>query len=226
MKDYLRAQNAFPRRHLVHLTQPDVGFRKNRALNRAIVHAATNHLVFIDGDCVPAVDFVRAHQIACAERFITAGRRLELGPVMTKKLVESPELVKSLSTFGGYLKWAPRILVDGGKNIESGLRIPWLDAHRSKRHIELVGCNFSAPRFALEGVNGFNEEYESPGLGEDSDIHWRMTAKGSQTRSVKFRATLFHLFHPRNYAVSASNFEIFSRCQRDHPLVAPLGLKR
>jgi len=35
-----------------HLSQPDEGWRKNRALNRAILAAKTNYLIFIDGDCI------------------------------------------------------------------------------------------------------------------------------------------------------------------------------
>src|SRR5688572_30826975 len=37
---------------IVHLTQPDVGWRKNQALNNAVKHAAGKYLIFIDGDCV------------------------------------------------------------------------------------------------------------------------------------------------------------------------------
>ena len=44
-----------------HLTQPDVGWRKNRALNRAILAAKNEWLIFIDGDCLVHRRFVEMH---------------------------------------------------------------------------------------------------------------------------------------------------------------------
>ena len=41
-----------------HLTQEDIGWRKNKALNNAIRHAKSNWLIFIDGDCVLHRHFV------------------------------------------------------------------------------------------------------------------------------------------------------------------------
>lgn len=226
MRKYLETQEAFPAARLVHLTQQDRGFRKNKALNQAIRKATSGHLIFIDGDCVPAVDFVKSHQTASSNRFVTAGRRLELGPIVSEKLRENPKIVENLSRFTGFCRWIPRILLDKGKNIESGLRIPFLDMFRSNQSINLVGCNFSCPKKFLEEINGFNEEYESPGLGEDTDIDWRLKAQNRITVSVKFRATLFHLYHPRIYTVSNVNFEIFSRSKRDGQVVTRNGLER
>ena len=42
-------------------TQPDEGFRKAMAVNRAIRKASGEQLIFLDGDCVPFKDFIRRH---------------------------------------------------------------------------------------------------------------------------------------------------------------------
>ena len=34
----------------------------------------------------------------------------------------------------------------------------------------IVGCNFSLYRETIEKINGFDENYEGPGFGEDADI--------------------------------------------------------
>ena len=39
----------------------DIGFRKNMMLNRSIVEAKTELLVFIDGDCIPHKHFVKEY---------------------------------------------------------------------------------------------------------------------------------------------------------------------
>ena len=44
-----------------HLTQEDTGWRKERALNRAVVAAHTDWLIFVDGDCVLHPRFVEMH---------------------------------------------------------------------------------------------------------------------------------------------------------------------
>jgi glycosyltransferase involved in cell wall biosynthesis len=46
---------------LFHLSQPDDGWNKNKALNRAAVFAHTDYLIFIDGDCVLHPRFMEYH---------------------------------------------------------------------------------------------------------------------------------------------------------------------
>ncbi len=44
-----------------HITQPDLGWRKNYALNKAIVASKTDYLVFIDEGCVLHPRFMEFH---------------------------------------------------------------------------------------------------------------------------------------------------------------------
>ena len=64
---------------LQHLTQLDKGWRKNRALNRAVVAARASWLIFIDGDCIPHRKFVEWHLRMAAPKNICAGARIKLG---------------------------------------------------------------------------------------------------------------------------------------------------
>ncbi|HEY0046284.1 MAG TPA: glycosyltransferase, partial [Flavobacterium sp.] len=58
MLDDLRNKISMP---LVHVWQEDDGFQKSRILNKAIVAARSNYLIFTDGDCIPRKDFVATH---------------------------------------------------------------------------------------------------------------------------------------------------------------------
>lgn len=58
---------------LYHLTQPDIGWRKNLALNRAIAASNTDYLVFIDEDCVLHPRFMEFHIKWANEKAILAG---------------------------------------------------------------------------------------------------------------------------------------------------------
>lgn len=196
---------------LHHLTQPDLGFRKNCALNRAIKHARSDLLIFIDGDCVPHTHFISAHITASHLGAVSTGRRVELGPRYSDKLMANPSLIKSLSNTYKYLAWLPAMQLDGIKNPESGIRLSWLHRYTSRKTLSIVGCNFSCDKKALTAINGFNEEYTAPGIGEDSDIEWRLIRAGYRVQNIKFLAPLFHLHHARGYELSQKNVDIYDR---------------
>ena len=49
---------SYPLKHVWH---EDVGFRKCLILNKAILAASADYLIFTDGDCIPRKDFVEQH---------------------------------------------------------------------------------------------------------------------------------------------------------------------
>jgi len=62
---------------------------------------------------------------------------------------------------------------------------------------KLSGCNWGICKSDLIRVNGFDEDYVRPGVGEDHDIEWRLLAAGVKIRSVKNRAIVYHLHHSK-----------------------------
>ena len=54
----LKALIAIP---IVHVWHEDDGFQKTKILNKAILAARSDYLIFTDGDCVPRKDFVATH---------------------------------------------------------------------------------------------------------------------------------------------------------------------
>jgi glycosyltransferase involved in cell wall biosynthesis len=197
-----------------HLSQEDDGFRKNIALNRAISASNTEHLIFIDGDCVPHKDFIAAHQAYIGVGIATSGRRLELGERISTKLRSGKTGLRKLSHPFLLVLHMPALLLDHAKNIESGIACGMLHRLTRNRNIRLLGCNFSCHKQDLLKVNGFNEDYRSPGIGEDSDIDWRLVKSGVTIKNVKFSAIQYHLYHPRSYVVSEKNIELFERTKK------------
>lgn len=197
-----------------HLTQEDIGFRKNRALNRATIAANSDYLIFIDGDCIPHPRFVEGHLREASKSKICAGRRVELGEGLSVRLKKEPKFVSALCTNFGM---AGSLFMDSyvrAKNPEAGFYWPSLQVFMRGRELSLVGCNFSCSREALEKINGFNEDFQSPGLGEDSDIEWRFIRAGFSMKNVKFVTPLFHLYHPRNQWLDPKNIEIFESTKK------------
>jgi cellulose synthase/poly-beta-1,6-N-acetylglucosamine synthase-like glycosyltransferase len=208
--------------NLRHLTQDDLGFRKNRALNRAVCLARSDYLIFIDGDCVPHTRFIEMHLSQSDARAVCAGRRVELGPRFSRRLIEEPASLRAFQNPWLYLLLAPSLHRDAIKNYEVGFALPLLQRITRKRPLHIVGCNFSCSRKALEEVNGFDEKFEGPGIGEDSDLEWRLAAAGYRVKNIKFSAPVYHLHHERSSMTSNRNHQLMVatqaqnlwRCQR------------
>ncbi|MCX6308467.1 MAG: glycosyltransferase [Bacteroidia bacterium] len=85
MKEFIAT---YPFKHSwQHLTQEDLGWRKNRALNRAILASNTDYLVFIDGDCVLHPRFMEMHHRFSNGNRILAGKRIKLNDALTEDLL-------------------------------------------------------------------------------------------------------------------------------------------
>lgn len=224
ISNYLASQKIIS--HPIHLTQEDKGFRKNRALNRAIIASNTEHLIFIDGDCVPHPGFVSAHQRYSGESICATGRRVELGPAISSKLRTSQYTIEKLANPFLYLLNMPSFRKDGINDYELGLPLGFLQRFTSARSIRLVGCNLSCHRKDLYKINGFNEDYEFPGIGEDSDIDWRLKSVGVEIVNVKFSAVQYHLHHERGYGISEANLEILDKTQQQGSYYCKHGIDR
>ena len=65
-----------------------------------------------------------------------------------------------------------------------------------RRQNVLLGCNFSCWKADLERINGFDEEFTTPGGGEDTDVERRFALADVRPLSVKHRAICYHQWHP------------------------------
>lgn len=186
-----------------HISQKDDGWRKNIALNNAIRNATGDYLIFLDGDIVPYQNFVEMHtKLAEVNRFLS-GRRVEMGPFFSKLIRNRKLSYRTIEKF--YPIFLPFLLIDKARHVEEGLFFkPGSYFERKlnlkkKKKMMLVGCNFSCFKKDLERINGFDEDYLSPSVGEDVDLSWRLNHFGVTYKSVRYIANTFHLFHGRNW---------------------------
>lgn len=181
----------------VHIWQEDDGWRKNRILNAAVRASNTPYLVFIDGDCLPARDFLYDHWSEREERRVLLGRRVEMSERWSKSLT----MEKVLS--GKFEHIGVAELMDGLKGralrLEDGIRIKskFLRSLSPRKADKILGSNFSIHKKDLVAINGFDEVYEGPGHGEDSDIQYRLSLTGVTGKSIRNLAVEYHVYHPR-----------------------------
>ncbi len=175
----------------VHLWHPDDGFRKTVIMNRAVVEAKTNHLIFLDADCVPQRHFVDDHLYNLAPGICQAGRRIDVFHEGLQSLGNTQPAQLFSRHWLRFLVWS---LQGKARNVEKGLRPPYALARRlpTGRAWSLVGCNFSVCKQDLLAVNGFDERADLHWGAEDSDIDRRLRKAGVRIANLRYRAAAIH----------------------------------
>lgn len=187
--EYLKEQSGMMPFPILHVSQKDQGFRKNEILNKALMAATGEFLVFFDGDCIPHRRCLKEYAIRAkeGEGIAFAGRRLMVSEELTNKMLATRDLTY-LSLF-----YQARY---GSKRLEDGLYLPF---YRKGKSNGLMGCNWGILKKHLTEVNGFDEDYVRAGVGEDVDIEWRLIGNGIKLESMKHRAIVYHLHHKTHY---------------------------
>lgn len=183
----LMDQYPFPIKHLWH---PDDGFAKTVILNRAVLEARGNTLIFLDADCIPQQGFVTDHLRQARPGLCLVGRRINVFREAVDALdcrvpnqIVRNNLVK-------LLWWS----IQGKANhVEHGIRLPaWLATALSGRPWGILGCNFSLTKADLLAVNGFDERHRVQWGAEDSDLQRRLSKHGIMRQSLVARACMIH----------------------------------
>jgi glycosyltransferase involved in cell wall biosynthesis len=210
---------------IIHLWHEDRGWRKNVILNNAIRAAHGEHLVFIDGDCLPGKDFLLDHWKEREQQRILLGRRVETSRRWSEAL--TLECIVS----GEFERYGWRELWDGLRGdslrVEDGIRIPSKILRRALlRNVRgMLGSNFSAAKKDLEAINGFDELYDGPGCGEDSDVQYRLSLIGVTGKSLRNLAILYHIWHePR--PVSDPSWDRFEAVKKTAEPRCRVGLNK
>lgn len=182
---------------IIHIWHKDKGWRKNTILNKAVVAAKSDYLVFIDGDCILEPHFIEEHYNARKQGEVVTGRRVLLTPKTTTYLLQQ-KLYKHSFGIGLFFRLLNETLFHHQKTqMEQMIRLPkWfrtLFIRERKRYI--LGCNFSLYKSDLLSVNGFDERFLYPGYGEDIDLEFRLARKGIPAKSRKCQLVQFHCYH-------------------------------
>lgn len=183
--------------NLVYAWHEDIGFRKTKILNQAILAATGEYLIFTDGDCIPRADFVASHrELAKPGYFIAGGSHIDipeaihleltLDEIRAQRLFE-PRWLRTRGMKLGKLRW---------RLTRSRWAARLLDALTPRPGV-LVGCNSAAWKSDVLAVNGFDESF---GYGsEDRDLGVRLGNHGIQSRRMKHSLVIVHQSHARPY---------------------------
>jgi len=208
-----------------HIWQEDKGFRKNKILNKAVIESVSDYLIFIDADCIPHKAFIEGHLSFSDKNTSLTGRRVNLSYKITNRLSE--DNVRNGFLENNYLA----LIIDGlfGESfyVEKGLYLKnkFLLNYFNKKSRGLLGCNFSLYKEDLLKINGFDERYEAPSIGEDSDVQFRLELLGVKIKSVNHAAVQYHLYHKLQER-PFQNLQLFEEVKKDQISYTPFGLKK
>lgn len=194
-----------------HVHGPDLGWTKNMALNRAVRAAKGRYLIFLDGDCIPHGRFVENHLRLAEPGKSVSGRRVDIGPGYAQRIRDKQVALADLERFGWYVLHYAALIRDQARSLEDGFYIRpqgWFYRHilpRVSRIRGLLGCNFACWKEDLLKINGFDEDYDSPAVGEDTDLEWRFGHIGVTLKSGRNMAIVYHFRHPLRFAGFAEN---------------------
>jgi glycosyltransferase involved in cell wall biosynthesis len=179
-----------------HVWHEDIGFRKCRILNRAVVETGAEYLIFTDGDCIPHPGFVAGHVELARQGYFVSGGCVRLGDAATRAIDEADVL-------SGRVFDARWLLARG----ESGINLrklhlsspPWRSVMNGITTTRPTwnGHNSSTWRDEVLAVNGFDERLGYGGL--DREFGERLERCGMKGIQARYSLICLHLDHPRPY---------------------------
>lgn len=182
---------------VTHLWHKDTGFRKAEILNKAILHASFERLIFVDADIIPRSDYVaNIFKLLKPNYFISGGSHLHLPRPMHENI--SLDDIVSKRFFD--VEYLSKFDIDKKKfklRLEKyGNKARFFDGLFPRKNA-FVGCNAACWKKDALAVNGFDENWGYGGT--DIEFGMRLTNNGVKSRRHSFSLIVLHQEHPRPY---------------------------
>jgi glycosyltransferase involved in cell wall biosynthesis len=207
---------------LTHVWHEHRGFRASEIRNRAILASRGAYCVFLDGDCIPRVDFVLEHRQLAEVGWLVVGNRVLMSKRLTDQVL-SQRLEPELWTF----MEACRARFSSDINRIAPLLQARLGPVRKIRPQYWWGarsCNLGLWRSDLDRVDGFDGSYVGWGL-EDSDLLIRLLRAGVNRKDGRFSTGVLHLWHPlADPSLLSANQMLLDAIQHSNRILAVSGL--
>ena len=209
---------------IMHVWHPDEGYQKCTILNKALVEASGEYLIFTDGDCIPRNDFVETHLKHSKKGYFLSGGAIRL-PLELSRFI-SEDIIKSQVAFERrwLLKNGLDIAFKSTKLIKSKFFTGFMNFITTAK-ATWNGGNASGWKKDFLDVNGFNEELLYG--GQDREFGQRLRNLGVKSKQVRYSAICLHLEHGRPYKTKESirkNREIRKMVKKSRTIKTPNGL--
>ncbi len=209
-----------------HIWHEDNGFQKSQILNKALVAAESEYLIFTDQDCIPREDFIATHIHFAEKGYLLSGGYFKLPMDISLKINENDVIARRAFS----LKWLK----------EQGLKTTFKCSKlfRNKAFAAFMnfitttkatwnGMNSSGWRADMLKINGYNEQMQYG--GQDREFGERLFNLGIKPKQIRYSAICLHLDHKRPYKTAesiAKNRAIRKNTRRSGVVETPFGIKQ
>ncbi|UGU16734.1 glycosyltransferase family 2 protein [Sinomicrobium kalidii] len=186
---------------ITHLWHEDKGYRRQTILNKAIVAAKHEYILFTDGDCIPRADFVETHAKLAKKGYFLSGGYCKL-PMNTSEAIAAND-IKNQDCFK--VNWLKTKGVVSSKN---KLKLSAKDGMANFLNVvtptgaTFNNCNSSAWKSDLIAINGYDERMQYG--GPDRELGERLFNYGIKGKQIRYSAICVHLDHARGYKTPES----------------------
>lgn len=209
-----------------HIWQEDDGFQKCRIMNKALLAAKGDYVIFTDGDCIPRKDFVEQHVRLSEANTYLSGGYFKL-PMDISTLITEDDIINQRP-------FDPDWLVSQGmKKTHKFMKLTAKGAWASFLNFisptrkTWNGHNASCYKQHALAVNGFEEKMQYG--GQDCEFGDRLVNYGLKTKRIRYSAVCVHLDHKRGYVTPemlANSRAIRQDTKANKVIKARLGLEQ
>lgn len=183
--------------NIKHVWQEDEGFRKCEIVNKGIILAEEEYIIFLDGDCIPKENFVFEHISQAQPNTFLTGSFIRL-PMTISILIDRETIINQECFEWNWL--IKNGLQKNRKNSKINMKkflVPLFNKISPAR-TNFKGGNASAWKKDLLQINGF--DHRMAWGGEDRELGERLKNIGIKGKHVRYSAIIIHLDHSRGYA--------------------------
>jgi len=179
-----------------HVWQEDDGFQKCRIMNKAILAAEGEYMIFTDGDCIPRKDFVEQHlQLSEPNTYLSGGYfklPMDISQSITREDITSQHAFEVDWLISMGMKKTHKMM----KLTASGAWANFLNKISPARPT-WNGHSASCYKKHILAVNGFEETMQYG--GQDCEFGDRLVNYGLKAKRIRYSAVCVHLDHKRGY---------------------------
>jgi len=208
---------------LLHVWQPDEGFRLARVLNLGALAVDADYFAFMHGESIPRRNFVRAIRACIRPGWFVAGRRVDLSAALTARVLEQ----RLPAHRWGMRDWFRArhearpiaALTRRDRRRVGATRVPEFSPHN-----RTYGCLLGVARKDFERVNGYDVRFVGWGE-EDVDIAVRLRRIGLRCGHAGPDGTLVHLWHESEIPAERPNWSLLQGTESSDRIEAMEGLR-
>ena len=181
-------------RRVVHVWHADEGFRLAEIRNRAILAAAGDYCIFLDGDCLVRPNFIAAHRVLAERGWFVAGNRVLLSRELSERILRERLTAERWDELALAAAAARRQDQSSGAAVCLAARAVPGNCVRGR------GVEGAAPISASGAptwcaIDGFDCDFAGWGR-EDSDVFVRLMRAGVRRKVGRWATGVLRLWHP------------------------------